>query len=109
MSGLFRNSPSKKPNVSTFPPTDWGMLRRSRRVPIFLKSSCIIYFDLRVPDYSNVVLEEGKIKLTLRIAAALAAACEESRKVASPRSTKRLRTPTHLVHTYPITGLFIFL
>ena len=40
-------------NVLTFPPPDLGMLRRSRRVLIFPKSRCIIYFDLRVPDYSN--------------------------------------------------------
>ena len=70
MSGFFRNSPSEKPNVSTFPPPDLGMLRRSRRVLIFPKSRCIIYFDLRVPDYSNMVLEKGKIKLNLCTAAA---------------------------------------
>ena len=63
MSGFFRNSPSKKPNVLTFPPPDLGMLRRSRRVLIFLKSRCIIYLDLRVPDYSNMVLEKGTLKL----------------------------------------------
>ena len=108
MSGFFRNSSSMKPNVLTFLPPDLGMLRRSRRVLIFPKSRCIIYFDLRVPDYSNMVLEKGKIKLNLCTAAALAAACDESRKVASPRSTKRLRTPTQLVHTYPIKGLFFF-
>ena len=55
-----------------------------------------------------MALEKGKIKLNLCTAAALAAACEKNRKVASPRSTKRLRTPTQLVHTYPIRGLFIF-
>ena len=54
MSGFFRNSPSKKPNVLTFPPPDVGMLRRSRRVLIFPKSRCIIYFDLRVADYHSV-------------------------------------------------------
>ena len=47
MSGLFRNYPSKKPNILTFPPPDLGMLRRSRRVLIFPKSRCIIYFGLR--------------------------------------------------------------
>ena len=46
------------------------MLRRSRRVLIFPKSRCIIYFDLRVPDYSNMVLEKSKIKLNLCTAAA---------------------------------------
>ena len=56
-----------------------------------------------------MVLEKGKIKVNLCTAAALAAACEESRKVTSPRSTKRLRTPTQLVHTYPVRGVFIFL
>ena len=60
MSGFFRNSPSKKPNVST---PDLGMRRRSRRILIFPRSRCIIYFDLRVPNYSNMVLEKGKIKL----------------------------------------------
>ena len=70
MSGFFRSSPYKKPNVLTFPPPDLGMLRRSRRVLIFPKSRCIIYFDLRVPDYSNMVLEKGKIKLNLCTAAA---------------------------------------
>ena len=70
MSGFFRNSPSKKPNVLTFPPPDLGMLRRSRRVLIFSKSRCIMYFDLRVPDCSNMVLEKGKIKLNLCTAAA---------------------------------------
>ena len=55
-----------------------------------------------------MVLEKGKTKLNLCTAAALAAAYEESCKVASPRSTKRLRTPTQLVHTYPIRGLFIY-
>ena len=69
MSGFFRSSSSKKPNVLTFPPPDLGMLRRSRRVLIFPKSRCIIYFDLRVPDYSNMVLEKGKIKLILCTAA----------------------------------------
>ena len=47
---FFRSSPSKKPNVLTFPPPDLGMLRMSRRVLIFPKSRCIIYLDLRVPD-----------------------------------------------------------
>ena len=71
MSGSFRNSPSKKPNVLTFPPPDLGMLRRSRRVLIFPKFKCIIYFDLRVPGYSNnMVLEKGKIKLNLCTTAA---------------------------------------
>ena len=70
MSGFFRGSPSKKPNVQTFPPLDLGMLRRSRHVLIFPKSRCIIYFDLRVPDYSNMVLEKGKIELNLCTAAA---------------------------------------
>ena len=65
MSGFFRSSPSKKPNVLTSPPPDSGMLRRSRRVLIFPKSRCIIYFDLRGPDYSNMILEKGKIKLNL--------------------------------------------
>ena len=46
------------------------MLRRSRRVLIFPKFRCIIYFDLRVPGYSNTVLEKGKIKLNLCTAAA---------------------------------------
>ena len=69
MSGFFRSSPAKKPNVLTFLPPDLGMLRRSRRVLIFPKSRCIIYFDLRVPDYSNMVLEKGKIKLNLCTAA----------------------------------------
>ena len=63
MSGFFRNSPSKKPNVLTFPPPDMGMLRRSRCVLIFPKFRCIIFFDVRVPDYSNMILEKGKIKL----------------------------------------------
>ena len=27
------------------------------------KSGCTTYFDLRVPDYSNMVLEKAKIKL----------------------------------------------
>ena len=67
MSGFFRNSPSKKPNVST---PDFGVRRRSRRVQIFPRSRCIIYFDLRVPNYSNMVLEKGKIKLNLWTAAA---------------------------------------
>ena len=70
MSGFFRNSPSKKPNVLTFPPPDLGMLRRSRRVLIFPKSRCIVYFDLKVADYSNMALEKGKIKLNLCTAAA---------------------------------------
>ena len=70
MSALFHNTPSKKPNVLTFLPPDLGMLRRSRRVLIFPKSRCIINFDLRVPDYSNMVLEKGKIKLNLCTAAA---------------------------------------
>ena len=70
MSGSFRNSPSKKPNVLTFPPPDLGMLRRSRRVLMFPKFRCIIYFDLRVSGYSNMVLEMGKIKLNLCTAAA---------------------------------------
>ena len=70
MSGFFRSSPSKKPNVLTFPPPDLEMLRRSRRVLIFPKSRCVIYFDLRVPDYSNMVLEKGKINLNLCTAAA---------------------------------------
>ena len=70
MFGFFRNSPSKKPNVLTFPPPDLGMLRRSRRVLIFLKFRCIICFDLIFPGYSNMVLEKGKIKLNLCTAAA---------------------------------------
>ena len=45
MSGFFRNSSSKKPNVLTPPPLDLGMLRRPRRVLIFPMSMCIIYFD----------------------------------------------------------------
>ena len=94
MSGFFRNSPSKKPNLLTFLPPDLGMLRMSRRVLMFPKSRCKIHFDLRVPDYSNMVLEKGKIKLNLCTVAALAAACEEIHEVASPRSTKHLRTPT---------------
>ena len=71
MSGFFRKSPSKKPNVLTSPPPDLGMLRGTRRVLIFLRFRCIIYFDLRVPGYSNsMVLEKGKIKLNLCTAAA---------------------------------------
>ena len=70
MSGFFRNTPSKKSNVFTFPPPDLGMLRRSRRVLIFPKSRCIMYFDLRVPDYSNMVSEKGKNKLNLCTATA---------------------------------------
>ena len=70
MSGFFRSSPSKKPNVLTCFPPDLGMLRRSKRVLIFPISRCIIYFDLRVPDHSNMVIEKGKIKLNLCTAAA---------------------------------------
>ena len=70
MSGSFRNFPSKKPNVLTSLPPDLGMLRRSRRVLIFPKFRCIIYFDLRVPGYSNMVLQKGKIELNLYTAAA---------------------------------------
>ena len=57
MSGFFRSSPYKKPNILTPPPPDLGMLSRSRRVLVFPKSRCIIYFDLRVPDYSNTQSE----------------------------------------------------
>ena len=53
MSGFFRNSPSKKPNVLTFPPPDLGMLRRSTCVLIFPKSRCIIYFALRAGFFRN--------------------------------------------------------
>ena len=69
MSGFVCNSPSKKPNVLIFTPPDLGMLRRSRRVLIFPKPRRIIYFGLRVPDYSNMVLEKGKMKLNLCTAA----------------------------------------
>ena len=54
MSGFFRNSPSKKPNVLAFPPPDLGMLRRSRRVLIFPKSRCIIYFGAHLPKQRPV-------------------------------------------------------
>ena len=74
MSGFFRSSPSKKPNVLTFPLPDLGMLRGSRRVLMFPKSRFIIYFDFRVPDYSTIciymVLEKGKLKLNSCTAAA---------------------------------------
>ena len=45
MSGFFRSSPSKKPNVVTFPPPDLGMLRGSRRVLIFPNKH--IYYIVR--------------------------------------------------------------
>ena len=63
MSGFFRNTPSKKSNVFTFPPPDLGMLRRSRRVLIFPKSRCIIYFDLR--GSTTVIWSQRRVKINL--------------------------------------------